>query len=236
MIPTMRGTGRCRWLLLPSFNANSHRPMILKFAALTTLGLLAATLHDPLPDLKIGTSLPASDVRMMDVSGKELTLKEIAGKNGLLVVFSCNTCPFVIGSEGSEGWEGRYPELAAYASRFGVGVAFVNSNEAKRNDGDGMSDMQKRYKEKNLGGFYLLDKEHVVADAFGARTTPHVFLFDKGLKLVYKGAIDDNVASASEVKEPWLKNAIAAMTGGGTIDPATTRNIGCSVKRMPHKH
>lgn len=210
--------------------------MLIKIAALATFGLIATTMHDPLPDLQIGTMLPAATVKMKDVSGKELSLKDAAKANGLVVIFSCNTCPFVIGSEGSEGWEGRYRELVAYATRMGIGVAFVNSNEAKRNDGDGMEDMKKRYKEKNLDGFYLLDKDHVVADAFGARTTPHVFLFDKTMKLAYKGAIDDNVARAADVKEHWLKRAMAAVSAGETVDPATTRNTGCAVKRMPHKH
>lgn len=210
--------------------------MFLKITTLAAVGMAATLAHDPLPDLKIGATLPAADVRMMDVSGKEITLKGSAGKNGLLVIFSCNTCPFVVGSDGSEGWEGRYREVVANSRRAGVGVVFVNSNEAKRNDGDGIEDMKRRYQERNLDGFYALDKDHVVADAFGARTTPHVFLFDKDMKLAYKGAIDDNVGSAAGVKEPWLKNAMAALAAGKPIEPATTRNVGCSIKRMPHKH
>ena len=113
-----------------------------------------------------------------------------------------------------------------------MGVAFVNSNEAKRDAGDSFADMQKRYADKKYSGHYLLDAGHVVADAFGARTTPHVFLFDKDMKLAYKGAIDDNVGSASAVKEQWLQNAIDNMTAGKAIDPATTRNMGCSIKRV----
>ncbi len=210
--------------------------MLIKIASLAAFGLMATTTHDPLPDLTLGADLPGATVKMKDVSGKELSLKDAAGANGLVVIFSCNTSPFVVGSEGSEGWEGRYRELAAYAKRMGIGVAFVNSNEAKRNDGDSFEDMQKRYKEKNLDGYYLLDKDHVVADAFGARTTPHVFLFDKSMKLAYKGAIDDNVAKAAEVKEHWLKRAMAAVSAGETVDPATTRNTGCSIKRTAHKH
>ena len=210
--------------------------MFTKILALSAFAMMTTTTHDPLPDLKLGTAMPAPDVKMKDVSGKDLSLKEIAGQNGLLVIFTCNTCPFVIGSDGSEGWEGRYPELAAFSSRFGVGVAFVNSNEMKRGEGDGFADMQQRFKDKNMMGHYLLDTDHVVADAFGARTTPHVYLFDKGMKLAYKGAIDDNVAKTGDVKEHWLKNAISAMASGETIDPATTRNIGCSIKRTAHKH
>jgi hypothetical protein len=200
-----------------------------------SLGLLAAP-HDPPPDLTIGSALPAAEVGMKDVSGKEFSLKELAGSKGLLVIFTSNTCPFVVGSEGSEGWEGRYPELAAYASRSGVGVAFVNSNEAKRDHGESFADMQQRYKEKKYGGHYLLDAGHKAADAFGARTTPHVFLFDSKLKLAYKGAIDDNVGSAAAVKEQWLNKAIDALASGAPIEPATTRNVGCSIKRMPHRH
>ncbi|MBP6312523.1 MAG: redoxin family protein [Flavobacteriales bacterium] len=210
--------------------------MIIKLLSLSAIALFAAMPHEPLPDLAIGAALPAADKVMMDVSGTKTSLKELVGTNGLLVVFSCNTCPFVIGSKGSVGWEGRYPELAAMSARSGIGMAMVNSNEAKRDDGDSFADMQTRYKEKGLGGSYLLDENHMVADAFGARTTPHVFLFDKNMKLVYKGAIDDNVSDPSAVKEKWLENALNALASGAAIDPATTRNVGCSIKRIAHEH
>ncbi|MFN3874732.1 MAG: thioredoxin family protein, partial [Flavobacteriales bacterium] len=204
---------------------------------LASAGALAlAATHDPLPDLQIGAPLPAADIAMKDVQGGMHTLKGLMGARGLLVIFTCNTCPFVVGTEESEGWEGRYPEHAAMAARFGYGVAFINSNEAKRNDGDGYADMQQRWKEKGYGAPYLLDEGHRVADAFGARTTPHVFLFDKDGKLAYKGAIDDNVAKAAEVKERWLFKAMDALSAGKRPDPANTRNIGCSIKRVPHKH
>lgn len=209
--------------------------MLIKIASLAALGLFAVAAHE-LPDLQIGHALPAADVKMKDVSGSSQSLKEVASTNGLLVIFSCNTCPFVVGSEGSEGWEGRYPELMAYSKRFGVGVALVNSNEAKRGEGDSFADMQARYKEHKYNSAYLLDEGHKVADAFGARTTPHVFLFDKNMKLVYKGAIDDNVANPALVKEHWLRNAIDNMASGKPVDPATTRNIGCSIKRVAHTH
>jgi hypothetical protein len=212
--------------------------MLLKLASITAITAFTLMPHDPLPDMAIGASMPAADQKMKDVSGKEITLKEAMGRFGVLVVFTCNTCPFVVGSEGSEGWEGRYPELASYAQRYGVGVVLVNSNEAKRADGDSFGDMQKRYTDKKYVGSYVLDAGNIVADAFGARTTPHVFLFNKDQKLVYKGAIDDNVGSAAGAKEHYVQNAIANMAEGRTIDPATTRNIGCSIKRVAveHKH
>ncbi|HRD51997.1 MAG TPA: thioredoxin family protein [Flavobacteriales bacterium] len=209
--------------------------MILKTLSIAAAGALAIAAHE-LPNLNIGDAMPAADVKMKNVDEKMVSLKDLAGRNGTLVIFSCNTCPFVVGSDGSEGWEGRYPELMAVGARFGVPVVLINSNEAKRADGDSFADMQARYKEKKYTGAYLLDEGHQVADAFGARTTPHVFLFNKDGKLAYKGAIDDNVANAAEVKERWAYNAIDKMVAGQPIDPATTRNIGCSIKRMPHRH
>ncbi|MFZ1694780.1 MAG: thioredoxin family protein [Flavobacteriales bacterium] len=209
--------------------------MILKTLSLAAAGTLLLAAHE-LPNLNIGDAMPAAEVKMKNVDEKMVSLKDLAGRNGTLVIFSCNTCPFVVGSEGSEGWEGRYPELMAVGARFGVPVVLINSNEAKRGDGDSFADMQTHYKEKKYTGAYLLDEGHQVADAFGARTTPHVFLFNKDGKLAYKGAIDDNVANAAEVKERWAYNAIDKMVAGQPIEPATTRNIGCSIKRMPHRH
>lgn len=183
--------------------------------------------------LEIGAKAPKADMEMMDVSGKEISLKTAAEKNGLVVIFSCNTCPFVIGNGSkSDGWEGRYPEIADMADAAGMGMVLVNSNEAKRSKGDSYKDMQARYKEQGLIGFYVLDEKHVLADAFGALTTPHVFMFDSKMKLVYKGAIDDAVDSAGKVKESYLKNAIEAQKNGKKINPNSTRQLGCSIKRV----
>jgi peroxiredoxin len=187
----------------------------------------------PAEILEIGAKAPKTDVKMADVSGKTLSLDELKKKNGLLVIFSCNTCPFVVGNGSkSQGWEGRYPELADMTAKNEIGFALINSNEAKRDAGDSMDDMKKRYKEKGLKGNYLLDKNHAVADAFGALTTPHVFLFDGNMKLIYKGAIDDSVDSKDNVKEAYLENAVKAHVGGKTIDPNSTRQMGCSIKRV----
>ena len=210
--------------------------MLIKSTVAIAAILMMTPMHDTLPDLKIGDPLPAGDVKMKDVSNKDVTLAGLKGEKGLLVIFSCNTCPFVVGSDGSEGWEGRYPALGTWCQENGVGMVLVNSNEAKREKGDSFADMQLRYREKGYVGNYALDANHVVADSFGARTTPHVYLFDAGLKLAYKGAIDVNVGSAGEVKGHWLDRALQAMLGSMPIDPATTRNMGCSIKRITAPH
>lgn len=210
--------------------------MLLKSALVSLATVVLLPVHEALPDLVIGSALPMSAQSMKDVVGGEASLQSLSGENGLLVIFSCNTCPFVVGSEGSAGWEGRYPELGTLCAKSGIGFALVNSNAAKRENGDSYVDMQKHYKEQNYVGHYLLDENNAVADAFGARTTPHVFLFNKNMELVYKGAIDDNVDDAKAVTKHYLKDAIAANVNGKPADPATTKNLGCSIKRAAVTH
>jgi thioredoxin-related protein len=150
--------------------------------------------------LNIGAVAPASDVKMTDISGAQYSLADLKNSGGLLVVFSCNGCPFVVGSEGSEGWEGRYDGLREIAEANNIGMALINSNEAKRDKGDDMKGMKTRAEEHGFSKCkYLLDVNSTVANAFFARTTPHVYLFDGNMKLVYKGAIDDNVDDSKKV-------------------------------------
>ena len=182
--------------------------------------------------IAIGADMPAMTTELLTVDEKKTHLKELRGDNGTLVIFSCNTCPFVVGTDESDGWEGRYNGVTELAMKSGINTVLINSNEAKRDKGDGLADMKTRKEEAGLTAHYVLDANSVVADAFGARTTPHVFLFDKENTLVYKGAIDDNVNSAVDVEEKWLENAINAVRANQECDPNSTRNKGCSIKRL----
>ena len=78
---------------------------------------------------------------------------------------------------------------------------------------------------------YLLDERSELANILGAKTTPHVFMFDKTSKLVYKGAIDDNYKSAAKVKNFYLENAIKSLSADKIIEVSKTEAIGCSIKR-----
>jgi peroxiredoxin len=201
-----------------------------------TIGLTAFTQNDKKqapPILEIGAKAPLQDYKMKNVDGKEYSLASLKGDKGILVIFSSNTCPFVVGSkDGSQGWEGRYNYTSDVAKRLGFGVVFVNSNEAFRGNEDSFEAMQKRAKEKNYSFPYVVDKNHKLADAFGARTTPHVYLFNEKMELIYKGAIDDNNQSADNVKEFWLQNAMGNYVNGQEISPNSTRQLGCSIKRV----
>ena len=111
-------------------------------------------------------------------------------------------------------------------------MALINSNEAKREGDDSMSEMKKHAKDQKYLSPYLVDEKSALADAFGARTTPHVFLFDNNMKLVYRGAIDDSYKNKESVSETFLMDAIKNLSAGKTISPDVTKATGCSIKRV----
>ena len=207
----------------------------LGVASALALGVFmtSAGLAEPQPELAIGSKAPLADMLMMNVNGTQMSLNTAAGPNGLLVVFSCNTCPFVVGNgEKSDGWEGRYNETAIFAKENGVSMVLVNSNEAKRDNHDSMDAMKVHARTNNYGMPYLLDANHQLADAFGALKTPHVYLFDGDMNLVYRGSIDDNVSDAGAVSERYVQDAITAVANGKPVGVAETKAIGCSIKRV----
>jgi peroxiredoxin len=199
------------------------KKFLFSAVALAALGLQAFT---PLTELPIGADMPKAEVKMKDISGKEITLKDAKKKGGLLVMFSCNTCPYVVKNQG------RTNGVAAYAEKNGIGVIIVNSNEAQRNGDDSFSAMQKYAKDQGYKWYYVVDKNSELADAFGANRTPETFLFNSDGKLVYHGAIDDSPADAKNVARNHLKEAIDEMKGGKDVTVKTSRSVGCGIKRL----
>lgn len=177
------------------------------------------------PTLALGSNLPMADHAMEDVNGRNLTLNAAAKSNGLLVIFSCNTCPWVA------RWEDRYADISQIAQFNSVGLIAINSNEAYRDRGDGMEEMIRYANKANYNFPYVLDRNHEVADAFGAKSTPHIFLFNADMELIYTGSIDDNASRAEAVTQYFLKDAIEQMVAGQQILNATTETLGCSIKR-----
>ena len=196
---------------------------LLIFVVIALLAFIP--IKDNLNDrLEIGAKAPLTEVELRDVSGEVVTLEEVAEENGLLVNFSCNTCPWV------EAWEDRYNPISKMAKENGVGVIMLNPNAAIRDDGESMADMQDRAKSSNYNFLYALDEQAKLAKAFGATRTPDIFLFNSDMELVYTGAIDDNAKSADNVDNPYLKNAIQNLVNGKEINPKTTKALGCTIK------
>ena len=175
-------------------------------------------------ELDLGSSMPLMDHQLADISGKVLTLGDVKGDQGTLVIFSCNTCPWVI------RWEDRYVSIAdTYASK-GIGMIAVNSNEARFNGDDSMAEMIKHAEENDYNFPYAQDPGSKLAYAFGATKTPHIYLFDKKDKLIYRGAIDDNARDKDDVDNTYLANAIDALLLGENIKVETSKALGCGIK------
>ena len=175
--------------------------------------------------LELGAIIPMSEELMINVTDEKMSLNSNFNENGLLVVFSCNTCPFVV------MWEDRYRQVEKMCQINNVGMVYINSNEAKRDGEDSAEAMKNHAKSMGYTFPYLIDQNSAVANAFGAKTTPHIYLFDKNKTLVYKGAIDDNFRDISQVKETYLLDAIEQMVEGVDIKLKETNAKGCSIKR-----
>jgi thioredoxin-related protein len=198
----------------------------MRFILFTTFFLWLNTYSVEAQSLNIGDDLPAANERMEDVNGRSVTLSETYRPNGLIVIFSSNTCPMV------RRWEERFKAISRLSKASNMGLIVLNSNEDYRDRGDGMEDMIKHSKKAGYDFPYVLDEDHRVADAFGAEKTPHIFLFDGTRTLAYMGAIDDNAYDRTAVQNAWLENAVNALLNAETIDTPITKPIGCSIKRV----
>ena len=185
-----------------------------------TLGIIALTTLMS-EEISIGSKMPGSDYILKNINGKESELSTYKKENGLLVIFSCNTCPWVI------RWQGRYNPISELCSKNNIGFVAVNSN-ASQHDGVDSFDSMKEHAIKYEYIFpYVLDSGSRLAKAFGAMVTPHVYLFDKNGDLRYRGAIDDG---PKRVKRNYLVDAINSVSKGKSIRTKTTKSLGCSIK------
>lgn len=181
--------------------------------------------NSPPEELALNAAIPQADLKMKDVSGKSVSLNDIKTAKGLLVIFSCNTCPYVKLSEA------RIKEYSDYCLANGIGCALINSNEGQRAEEDSFDEMVKYFGTQKLKCTYSVDEKSQLANAFGATRTPQCFLFNaKGL--VYKGAIDDNVKDAAAVKAAYLKDALTSLTKNEIPKMQETKSIGCTIKRL----
>ncbi len=194
------------------------KKIILGFALLLSLFSYAQT-------LKPGADIPMPEEKMMDVSGAMTSINDAKSKNGVLVIFSCNTCPFVIKNQA------RMLAVCKWARANNFGVIVVNSNEAERAADDSFDSMKDYAKQQGYSWSYVLDKDSKLADAFGAMRTPECFLFNAAGKLVYHGAIDDNPSDAANVQRAHLQIAMQETLEGKTVTVNFSRSVGCTIKR-----
>ena len=177
----------------------------------------------PEATLKLTERLPEFR-NLPGVDGKSHSWKEYSDKNILVVVFSCNHCPYV------RAYENRMIALQREYGPKGVQVVAINSNDTKNYPEDSFDKMVLRAKEKGFNFPYLRDEDQSVAEAFGATHTPQFFIFDGERKLRYSGRMDDNWEHPEAVKENYLRDALDALLAGKDVAVPETYSIGCTIK------
>jgi peroxiredoxin len=171
--------------------------------------------------LALGTTAPEFDLPGVD--GRNHTLAEYADADVLVLIQSCNHCPYV------QAWEGRMKAIASeYADR-AVRVVAISSNDADAYPSDSFPEMQARARAEGFTFDYLYDESQAIARALGSERTPEVFLFDADRRLVYHGAIDDS-RDEFAVSQHYLRDALDAVLAGEDPEIADTPAVGCSMK------
>ena len=198
---------------------------IYKIIFITLALLTKPLLAQKYPTLEIDQKMPVQNYKVKSIDGDFMSLSDNIKNNGILVVFTSHKCPFVI------MWEDRYKLIEDECLKSDIGMVYINSNEARRDGDDSIDKMKEHARKMGYKYPYLIDRNSKIANSFGAKTTPHIFLFNRDQKLIYKGAIDDNYKSIKNVKEKYLINAITQLNNNEEIKINTTKAIGCSIKR-----
>ena len=177
--------------------------------------------------ISLNTSLPIGSAAipfdLPGVDGRQHTLDEYADKKALVVVFTCNHCPY------AQGWEGRFIQIQRdYADR-GVAFVLINANDPAKHPADNFEAMQERARTHEYPFAYLQDLPQATARAYSAARTPEVFVFDADRRLSYHGAPDDNI-EVEQVTKHYLRDAIDAALAGQPAPIAQTPAAGCTIK------
>jgi peroxiredoxin len=169
----------------------------------------------------------ARDFELKNVKGEMVSMADYDDAEGFLVIFSCNTCPYVV------AYEDRMIELHEKYAPQGYPVIAINPNDESLSPGDSFEKMQERARDKNFPFAYVYDESQDIVNAYGATRTPEVYLLQKqGEEFVVKyiGAIDNNYRDAEEVTQRYVEDAVDALLVNGQIAEASTKAIGCTIK------
>ncbi|SDF26582.1 Peroxiredoxin [Fontibacillus panacisegetis] len=172
--------------------------------------------------LALGAKAP--DFRLPATDGASYSLDHFSNKPYLVVFFTCNHCPYVIGSD-----EVTRQTAEKYHDR-GVAFVAINSNSENTNADDSFEHMVKRMEEHNFPWVYLRDEDQEIAKTYGALRTPHFYVFDSGRKLVYTGRGVDSPRDTSKMTINDLDRTLEELTSNQPISTPATNPIGCNVK------
>jgi peroxiredoxin len=173
--------------------------------------------------LPLGSQAP--DLSLPNVDGTTVSLDDFVGKPGLLVIFMCNHCPFVVHLRS---------ELAKFASEYqekGLAIVGVNANDVATHPDDGPEKMVEEHASAGYTFPYLYDETQETAKAYHAACTPDFFLFDANQSLVYRGQFDDSrPESGLPINGADLRAACDAVLAGDPAPADQKPSIGCNIK------
>lgn len=174
--------------------------------------------------LQLGT--PAPDLRLPDVvSGKAVNLETFAGKKGLLVMFICVHCPYVVHVRDELARIGR-----DYAGK-SMGIVAISANDVREYPEDAPPNLKRMAEQLGFTFPYCYDETQETAKAYTAACTPDFFLFDEERKLVYRGQLDDSrPGNGLPLTGRDLRAAMDAVLEGKSVDPSQKPSIGCNIK------
>ena len=170
----------------------------------------------------------AEDFKLKNVDGKMVSLADYEEAKGFIVIFTCNTCPVSMANED------RIIDLNEKYQDKGYPVIAINPNNPKISSGDSYELMKVRAKEKSFEFPYLFDDGQKVYPTYGASKTPHVYVLNKEnneLIVRYIGSIDDSARNSGAVKTKFVENAVDALSKGVLVEVASTKAIGCAIKK-----
>ncbi len=172
--------------------------------------------------LEIGSKAPDFSLKATD--GKNYSLSAFQESEYLVVFFTCNHCPYVLGSDEVT------KQVALKFRDKSVTFVAVNSNSPNTYPEDDFEHMVKRMEQYSFPWVYLYDETQEIATKYGALRTPHFFVFDSGRSLVYTGRAVDNPKDASRITVNDLDRTLTELTEGRAISITKTNPIGCNVK------
>lgn len=174
--------------------------------------------------LSLGTDAPVFELPDV-VSGNKISIEEVKGENGLVVMFICNHCPYVMYVQ---------DEIARLADEYlqkGIGFVAISSNNVEKYPDDSPDHMKQQAKKMRFHFPYLYDESQSVAKAYQAECTPDFFLFDNNLDLVYRGRLDEATpGNGKPVNGKDLRSAMDNLIDGNPISEVQFPSIGCNIK------
>ncbi len=172
--------------------------------------------------LPIGAAAP--DFHLPATDGRTYSLTDFAHAKALVVFFTCNHCPFVLGSD-----ETTRATVERFRER---GVAFIgiNSNSEATHPEDDFAHMEARMRQQRFPWNYARDKAQTAARAYGALRTPHFYVFDQARRLAYTGRALDNPRNPAESTVNDLERALTELLSGRPVSTPLTNPIGCNIK------